>query len=84
MKMADGIIGMEDMDAIFYVTDSFGIHRESVSVELSKEDPGSIQQESNQSLGITIPATIPLEVFVETLRLELESLGFLPTELEES
>ena len=84
MKMADGIIGMGDMDAIFSVTDSFGIHRESVSVELSKEDPGSIQQESNQSLGITIPATIPLEVFVETLRLELESLGFLPTELEES
>ena len=38
--MADGIIGMEDMDAIFSVTDSFGIHRESVSVELSKEDPG--------------------------------------------
>ena len=83
MKMADGIIGMEDMDAIFTVTDSFGIHRESVSVELSKEDPGSIQQE-DQSLGITIPATIPVEVFAETLRLELESLGFLPAEPEES
>ena len=81
--MADGIIGMEDMDAIFSVTDSFGIHRESVSVELSKEDPGSIQQE-DQSLGITIPATIPVEVFAETLRLELESLGFLPAEPEES
>ena len=81
--MTDGIIGMEDMDAIFSVTDSFGIHRESVSVELSKEDPGSIQQE-DQSLGITIPATIPVEVFAETLRLELESLGFLPAEPEES
>ena len=81
--MTDGIIGMEDMDAIFTVTDSFGIHRESVSVELSKEDPGSIQQE-DQSLGITIPATIPIEVFAETLRLELESLGFLPAEPEES
>jgi len=81
--MTDGIIGMEDMDAIFTVTDSFGIHRESVSVELSKEDPGSIQQE-DQSLGITIPATIPVEVFAETLRLELESLGFLPAEPEES
>ena len=81
--MTDGIIGMEDMDAIFTVTDSFGIHRESVSVELSKEDPGSIQQE-DQSLGIPIPATIPVEVFAETLRLELEYLGFLPAEPEES
>ena len=84
MKMTDGIIGMEDMDAIFTVTDSFGIHRESVSVELSKEAPGSIPQEDDQSLGITIPATIPVEVFAETLRLELESLGFLPAEPEES
>ena len=81
--MADGIIGMEDMDAIFSVTDSFGIHRESVSVELSKEDPGSIQKEANQSLGITLPATIPVEIFAEKLRLELESLGFLPAEAEE-
>ena len=33
------IITMEDMAVVFSVTDDFGIHRESVSVELAREDP---------------------------------------------
>ena len=41
--MPDEVIGMDDMVAVFAVTDSLGIHRESVSVELSKEDPGSLE-----------------------------------------
>ncbi len=81
--MTDGIINMDDMEAVFSVTDAYGIHRESVSVELAKEDPGSVQKQADQSLGITIPATIPLTDFVETLRIELGSLGFLPIEDEE-
>ena len=42
--MADGIIDMHDMETIFSVTDSLGIHRESVTVELTKEDPGLVQR----------------------------------------
>ena len=34
--MAEELIGMEDMEKIFEVTDALGIHRESVRVELTK------------------------------------------------
>ena len=34
--MPDEIITMDDMAAIFSVTDEMGIHRESVRVELTK------------------------------------------------
>ncbi len=47
--MADGIIDMHDMETIFSVTDGLGIHRESVSVELTKEDPGLVQLGSIRS-----------------------------------
>ena len=40
------IITMDDMAVVFSETDAFGIHRESVSVELSREDPGSVQVNS--------------------------------------
>ena len=36
------IITMDDMALVFEVTDAFGIHRESVSVELAREDPGGV------------------------------------------
>ena len=35
MVMAEDLITMEDMAAIFEVTDALGIHRESVRVELN-------------------------------------------------
>ena len=34
------LITMDDMAVVFSVTDDFAIHRESVSVELAREDPG--------------------------------------------
>ena len=40
--MPEGVIDMGDMRVIFSVTDAFGIHRESVRVELGKEDPGAV------------------------------------------
>ena len=40
--MADGIIDMHDMETIFSVTDALGIHRESVSVELTKGGAGPL------------------------------------------
>lgn len=81
--MADGIIDMHDMDTIFSVTDAFGIHRESVSVELTKEDPGLVQQGSNRSVKITVPATVPVEEFAQRLQTELEGMGYVATELVE-
>ncbi len=84
--MADGIIDMHDMDTIFSVTDAFGIHRESVSVELTKEDPGLVQPGSNsspdsdRSIEITIPATGTVEEFAQRLQTELEQMGYVATE----
>ena len=84
--MADGIIDMHDMDTIFSVTDAFGIHRESVSVELTKEDPGLVQEGSNRSpdsdrpIEITIPSTGTVEEFAQRLQTELEEMGYVATE----
>ncbi len=74
--MAEGIIDMQDMDAIFAVTDAFGIHRESVSVELSKEDPGSIQKSSGGTIEITVPEYVAIQVFSTRLQAELEAMGY--------
>ena len=78
--MADGIIDMHDMDTVFSVTDSMGIHRESVSVELTKEDPGLVQPGSNGSVEITIPSTGTVEEFAQRLQKELEGMGYVATE----
>ena len=81
--MADGIIDMHDMETIFSVTDGLGIHRESVSVELTKEDPGLVLPGSNRSVEITIPATGTVEEFAQRLQTELERMGYVATELAE-
>ncbi len=81
--MANGIIDMHDMDTIFSVTDAFRIHRESVSVELTKEDPGLVQPGSNGSVEITIPATGTVEEFAQRLQTELERMGYVPSDPSE-
>jgi hypothetical protein len=74
--MPEGIITMQDMETIFQVTDAMGIHRESVSVELTKEDPGVIGRDSQGKIEITIPYTGPVEEFAQRLRTELEAMGY--------
>ena len=81
--MPEGIITMQDMEAIFSVTDSLGIHRESVSVELTKEDPGSIVKGASGKLEITVPASVAVEEFAGRLQLELTSLGYAPADGED-
>ena len=62
--MAEELISMEDMESIFEVTDSLGIHRESVRVELTKEDPGSIQKVADGMVEI----------------IDLEAMGYQPAD----
>ena len=57
------IITMADMAQVFDVTDTFGIDRETISVELSKEDPGVVQLAVDGSLEITLPLSTPLEAW---------------------
>ena len=72
----DVIITMEDMAAIFDVTDALGIHRESVRVELTKEDPGSIHRVADGMVEITLPVNESTEIFCRKLRIDLEAMGF--------
>ena len=81
--MAEGIIDMQDMEVIFSVTDSLGIHRESVRVELVKEDPGSVGQSTAGMVEITVPESGAIEEFSQRLIAELEALGYTPQEPED-
>ncbi len=70
------IITMEDMAAVFAVTDDFAIHRESVSVELAREDPGKINITADGKVEITLPASVSPQDYGDTIRAELESRGY--------
>ena len=81
--MPDNIIDMADMAAIFSVTDALGIHRESVSVELSKEDPGSVAQGPDGAILITAPESTSIQDFSRDLEASLTNMGYTRQELEE-
>ena len=74
--MTGDIISMYDMGVIFDVTDSMGIDRESVSVELGKEDPGNVRKVGADVIEIVVPISVPIEEWAKTLNSELENLGF--------
>ena len=69
------IITMEDMAVVFSVTDDFGIHRESVSVDLAREDPGEVIVDRGK-VEITLPASQTPDDFASTIRTELETRGY--------
>ena len=81
--MPEELIGMADMEVIFSVTDTLGIHRESVSVELSKEDPGSIGRGEGGSILITVPESKTIQEFSRDLEAELIEMGYTYQEPEE-
>lgn len=81
--MPEGIITMLDMELIFSVTDLLGIHRESVSVELSKEDPGAINKSSAGKIEITVPESGTVADFAHRIKQELAAMGYTEVEPEE-
>ena len=74
--MTDDIIGMQDMMAIYDVTDRFGIDREAISVPLEKAEAGGVSRQSGGGIEVTVPAKIPIRQWLPTLEAELERLGF--------
>ena len=70
------IITMEDMAAVFAITDDFAIHRESVSVELAREDPGEVIVTDRGAVEITLPVSQSPTDFAPTIRSELEARGY--------
>lgn len=74
------IITMEDMAAVYDVIDELGIDRESINVELGKEDPGAWGKGDGgmmkrEVIEITLPLTTPLADWLPTLKAGLQELA---------
>ena len=78
----EGIIGMHDMEVIYQVTDPLGIDRETITVELVKEDPGAVGRNARGIIEITVPETGTIEEFADRLQAELEAMGYTAREGE--
>ena len=75
----EDIITTKDMELIFELTDSLGIDREAINVDLGKEDPGQCSLGSGgmmkkSTIEITIPLTLDLESWLPALKAELINL----------
>ena len=70
----EDIISMSDMGLIFEVTDDHGIDRESIRVDLTKEDPGSVRKSEAGMIEITVPLTTSLEDWLPTLDSRLKAV----------
>ncbi len=75
----DETITMDDMAAVYDVTDDLGIDREAINVELTKEDPGSWGKGDGgmmkrEVIAITLPLTQPLGAWLPALKQGLEAL----------
>ena len=66
---------MDDIMAVYDVTDVFSIDRENISMPLEKNGDGDVQLR-DEKLEIVIPATLPIYDWLPILRTRLESLGF--------
>ena len=74
--MTEEIIGMDDMNAIYEVTDRFGIDRETIGVPLEKDGAGAVERRPDGGAEITAPLTVSTRDWLPTLERELERLGF--------
>ena len=70
----EDIISMSDMGLIFEITDAHGIDRESIRVDLTKEDPGSVRKGEADMIEITVPLTTSLEDWLPTLDSRLKAV----------
>ncbi len=81
--MADDIISMDDMMALYEVTDRYGIDREQISVPLEKSGGGAVDLQPSGAVEITIPANITTRDWLPKLEEDLRSKGFLEVEEED-
>ena len=81
--MSEQIIGMDDMMAVYEVTDLFGIDRETISVPLEREGQGRVSRVADGGVEITVPAETPTRDWLPSLKDGLLALGFEPTDEEE-
>ena len=70
------IITMDDMAVVFSVTDAHAVHREQVSVELTRQDPGAVSVTDRGVVEITLPATRSAADFAPDITSELTARGY--------
>lgn len=68
------MIGMNEMNAIFNVTDRLGISREAIVVPLGPATPGRVRLLPNGKFEITVDADQPIERWAVTMEKELVAL----------
>lgn len=73
--MTEEIIGMDDMKAIYEVTDRFGIDREIITVPLAKTGSGSVIGCDDEKLEIVLPAIISTKDWLPVLESKLIEMG---------
>jgi hypothetical protein len=78
--VSDEIIGMDDMMAVYQVTDEFGIDRESISVPLEKGPAVAASKLPDGSVEIVVPTGETPDEWSSVLRDSLLGLGFEPVE----
>ena len=61
------VVTMKEIDAIFAVTDSLGLHRESLVIPLGPVTPGRVRRLPNGKLEITVEAARPLDEWLAEL-----------------
>lgn len=61
------VVTMKEIDAIFAVTDSLGLHRESLVIPLGPATPGGVRRLPNGKLEITVEAARPLDEWLAEL-----------------
>jgi hypothetical protein len=71
---------MDDMMAVYKVTDEFGIDRESISVPLDKGTAVAASKLPDGSVEIVVPAGEESDEWLSVLRESLVGLGFEPVE----
>ena len=81
--MAEQIIGMDDMMAVYEVTDRLGIDRETISVPLERQGRGGVSRAPDGGLEITAPAVVPTRDWLPSLTEELLAFGYEPQDDEE-
>lgn len=61
------VVTLQEIDAVFAVTDGLGIHREQLVIPLGPATPGRVRRLPNGKLEITIEAQRPLAEWLQDL-----------------
>jgi hypothetical protein len=61
------VVTMKEIDAIFAITDSLGIHREQLVIPLGPTAPGRVRRLPSGKLEITVEAARPIDEWLAEL-----------------